>query len=401
MPYRIQPDRVVAYSYVRSSSRDQVDRGEIEGQISKLVLKARQRQWFADRYYADRAVGIYYAGKDPSMIKEQEALHELFSDVANDPHQNKVIFATDVSRFCRSRAKSVELWKTAMSLQTPFATLKGIIEFTPDGERFWLEECARAEDGYRTQQEDFGAGTQAYVAAGGTFGPTPWGLLRREDGTYGIDPETRSLLRNIFDRFLQREPLPQIHEDLHREPLWIGLRTLQSNTYIARLRKMRSNPAYAGARRGMEIVARGDNAESIITTEEFCRIQLLHPPRSIDTTDFYALGKLRCSYCETKLKASELRPFADKQGEIDPGWKAYICPDRRCAFSTVNYLAEVHANLDRYVIIKAKVDGDPKLVERWTLTPREARAAVFREIFRYWNPEVYGGKIDVPAWAEW
>jgi hypothetical protein len=286
-----------------------------------------------------------------------------------------------------------------MSLHTPFATLEGIIELTPDGERLWLEQCALAEDVCRNRLVNSDAGTQAYAAAGGTFGPTPWGLLRREDGTYGIDPETRSLLRHIFDRFLQREPLPQIHEDLHREPLWIGLRTLQPNTYIARLRKMRSNPAYAGARRGMEIVARGDNAESIITAEEFCRIQLLHPPRGIDTTDFYALGKLRCSYCRTKLKASELRPFADKQGEIAPGWKAYICPDRHCAFGTVNYLDEVHANLERYVIIRAKVNGDPKLVERWTSTPREARAAVFREIFRNWIPKVYGGKIDVPAWA--
>ena len=127
---------------------------------------------------------------------------------------------------------------------------------------------------------------------------------------------------------------------------------------------------------------------------------MLYPPRQFDKTDFYALGKLKCHYCSRTLKASVMKPYATKQGELHEGLSAYICPNHLCHFGGVNDLTDLHSQLEKYIIIRGKVIGDQNLYKRWLATSLEERTSEFKRIFRGTNFLVAESTIEVPPWAE-
>ena len=284
----IKPNRVIKdysvgiYARVSTNSKEQMD--SLAAQVSGLTrIAAAHRTWFV----ADIFIDVASAKKD-SHRKEFDRMLKACEDGSVD-----IVLTKSISRFGRDSVETLEAIRRIKA-----SGKRGIFERdridteTVDGELLIsvIEACEQSENEWRSENIRWGLKNRAEAGTSGLYNRACYGYRKDKNGMLEIDEERASVVRNVFDWYLEGESVVGIIKRLENK----RIKSPKGNDKWSKrtIETMLVNRKYTGdvaiANSGVEggQFLKTENHAGIITQAKFDAVQLEMASRSnVDQTD--------------------------------------------------------------------------------------------------------------------
>jgi len=281
-----------AVIYARYSSDSQRD-ASIDQQVKACQLYAAEKGLTVINIYSDRAL-TGKTDKRPSFL-------QMIKDSAKGKFQFVIVYSTD--RFSRNKFDSVFHKHTLKENGVRVLSATEKFNDDPTGQLMEsiLEGFAQYYSDELSQKINRGLTDNAEKAI--INGAVPLGFRRGQDGHAEIVEEEAEVVREIYRRVAEGEPLIRIVEDLNRR----GIRTKKGSEWNkSSFNKLLTNERYIGVYRYKEFV-HPDGFPAIIDKELFYAVQkrMGEKPnargngmrRKTEFGTYLLTGKLICGKC--------------------------------------------------------------------------------------------------------
>lgn len=301
--------------YARYSSHNQREES-IEQQVEECSAFAKANGIEIIQIYADKAI----SGRSDKRPQFQRMLRDA------ERKEFSVVIAYKSNRIARNmlNALQTEARLDLFGIRTLYA--KEEFGNTAAG-RFALRTMMNVNQFYsENMAEDIKRGMADNAANCKVNGSLPLGYVKGPDGRYAISPAEASIVREIFDRYLDGVTLIDIARDLNRRGVKTKLgRDWNKNSF----HRMLVNDAYIGIYRHSGFVIE-DGIPPIITKEVFTAVQkkLVTKPHAMgrhhEYGDYLLTGKLFCGHCKSHMVG-----VSGKTRNGKPSYFYYQCQKRR------------------------------------------------------------------------
>lgn len=244
--------------YARVSTEDQAKEGySLEAQIERLRSFCKARGWEIADIYVDDG----YSGRDDNrpayrrMMEERERWDTILVMKMDRIHRNSRNFMEMMERL---RSWGKEFTSMQESLDTSTAMGRFVMDI--------IQRIAQLESEQIAERVYIGMRQKA-ASGQGTLGfPAPFGY-RYEDGRLVVHSPEANIVREVFRKYGEGEPIAWIAEDLNRR----GVKTARGGRWsVWSIRYMLQNPVYAGYTRWDGII-RGGGHEPIVDVSTFLK----------------------------------------------------------------------------------------------------------------------------------
>ncbi len=310
--------------YARYSSHNQRE-ASIEQQVNECQKFAETNNLTITEIYADKAV----SGKTDQRLNFQR----MMRDAAKKKFQYVVAWKSN--RMGRNMLEAMLNDARLRDLGIRCLYTEEDFDDTAAG-RFALRNMMNVNQFYsENMAEDVIRGMEDNAQKCLVNGPLCLGFCKGEDGRYAIDEAGAAIVREIYERVVDREPFVDIYNDLNAR----GLKTSKgSNWNRSSFRQMLSNERYRGVYIWGETRIEG-GVPRIISDALYYRVQeVLKMKRNVqgrhrENGDYLLTGKLFCGHCgSAMIGMSGTSQTGDKH-------HYYICQKRRleksCSKKTV------------------------------------------------------------------
>jgi DNA invertase Pin-like site-specific DNA recombinase len=244
--------------YARVSTEDQAKEGfSLDAQLERLRSFCNARGWEIAGEYVDDG----YSGRDDNrpayrrMMEERDRWDTILVMRMDRIHRNSRNFMEMMERL---RSWGKEFTSMQESLDTGTAMGRFVMDI--------IQRIAQLESEQIAERVYTGMRQKASSGQGSLGFPAPFGY-RYENGRLVVNREEAEIVREIFYRYTQGEPMAWIAEDLNAR----GVTTSRGGRWtVWSVRYLLQNPVYAGYLRWDGILQRGEH-EPIVETESFLR----------------------------------------------------------------------------------------------------------------------------------
>jgi DNA invertase Pin-like site-specific DNA recombinase len=244
--------------YARVSTEDQAKEGySLEAQLERLRSFCKARGWNIAEEYVDDG----YSGRDDNrpayrrMMEERDRWDTILVMKMDRIHRNSRNFMEMMERL---RSWGKEFTSMQESLDTGTAMGRFVMDI--------IQRIAQLESEQIAERVYTGMKQKAKSGQGSLGFPAPFGY-RYRDGQLIVHPEEAEIVREIFRRYGEGEPMAWIAEELNSR----GLKTSKGSRWtVWSVRYLLQNPIYAGYLRWDDVVQRGVH-EPIIEVEMYLR----------------------------------------------------------------------------------------------------------------------------------
>lgn len=285
-----------AVIYARYSSDNQRD-ASIDQQVKACEKYALDQGFQVLRVYDDRAL-TGKTDKRPSFLR-------MIRDSAK--HEFKYVIVYSLDRFSRNKYDSV-MHKHTLK-ENGVTVLSAMEHITDDPTGALMESILEGFAEYYSKElaQKIHRGLKDNAEKGIVNGSIPLGYRRGADGHAEIVPEEAEVVREIFRRVLEGEPLIRIAEDLNRR----GIKTKKGAQWNkSSFNRILSNERYVGVYLYKEFRIEG-GFPVIVDKDTFAQAQVYikGKPKARGSTarrrckgDTYLLtGKLYCGECDSPM----------------------------------------------------------------------------------------------------
>lgn len=244
--------------YARVSTEDQAKEGfSLEAQLEKLRAYCNARGWGVAGEYVDDG----YSGRDERrpayrrMMEERDRWDNVLVMRMDRIHRNSRNFMEMMERL---RAWGKEFTSMQESLDTATAMGRFVMDI--------IQRIAQLESEQIAERVYTGMSQKAKSGQGSLGSPAPFGY-RYVEGALQIEDGEAEIVRNVFTRHLQGEPMTWIADDLNVR----GFTTRKSADWsVWSIRYLLQNPVYAGYLYWDGILQKGEH-ESLIERGELIK----------------------------------------------------------------------------------------------------------------------------------
>lgn len=285
-----------AVIYARYSSSHQRD-VSIEQQVNACLNYAKQNDLDVLKIYEDRAM----TGTNDNRPGFQQMLRD------SSTHSFEFVIVYTLDRFSRDRYDSAVHKHTLK--ENGVRVLSAMEHITDDPTGVLMESILEGFAEYYSKElaQKIRRGVRSNAEKGIAMGILPLGYKRGEDGRYAIVEEEALVVREVFQRVLQKEPLSDIYRSLNER----GILTRNRKEWNrSSFNKMLSNEKYIGVYKHGDIRIE-DSIPPIIDKEVFWKVQEYAsnkpnprnaPQRRRNDAGTYLLtGKLFCGECKSPM----------------------------------------------------------------------------------------------------
>lgn len=305
---------LTAAIYARYSSSAQND-ASIEQQIAECEQYAQANKLTVVARYDDRAI----SGRSDKRPGFQRLLR------AADRHEFQVLLAYKSNRISRNMQSALNYEQRLANAGVRVVYCKESFSDDATG-RFMLRMMMNMNQFYsENMSEDIRRGMVDSASKGKIVGSVPYGYRKGSDGRFEIDEQAAAVVREIFNRYIQNEPLADIRRDFNER----GLLTRQKRPWSKNsFHGILSNEKYTGVYTFGSV--RIDNAIPAIIEKGVYAIaqdkmngEKIVRKRHRGNEDYILTGKLFCGYCYAPMVGMSGR------GKLGKEHFYYACQTRR------------------------------------------------------------------------
>jgi DNA invertase Pin-like site-specific DNA recombinase len=258
MQYGSGWDAMRAALYARVSTEDQAKEGfSLEAQLERLRSFCKARGWDIAGEFIDDG----YSGRDDNR--------PAYRRMMGDRDRWDTILVMKMDRIHRNSRNFMEMMERLRSWGKEFTSMQESLDTSTAMGRFVMDiiqRIAQLESEQIAERVYTGMRQKAKSGQGSLGFPAPFGY-RYEECRLAVHEEEAEIVREIFHRYIDGEPMAWIAEDLNGR----GVATSRGGKWsVWSIRYLLQNPIYAGFLRWDGILQRGDHA-AIVDSETFIR----------------------------------------------------------------------------------------------------------------------------------